>query len=123
MHGTSEVPGTWAGAVRTADGVCKGIIAFGPAGSNGFGYDPVFYLPEHGLTMAQLFPRKVKNHIGHHGHTAQAAVAVLTEMLVESGGNCLQTSCPHRGDQGSLLASSCGERIDNLNLPVNLLRH
>ncbi len=83
VPGTSEVPGTWAGAVRTADGVCEGIIAFGPAGSNGFGYDPVFYLPEHSLTMAQL-PPEVKNRISHRGRAAQAAVGVLAEMLAGS---------------------------------------
>lgn len=65
---------------RTADGACEGIIAFGPAGSNGFGYDPVFYLPEHGLTMAQLTP-EIKNQISHRGRAAQAAAMVLEEML------------------------------------------
>ena len=64
------------------DGTCEGIIAFGPAGSNGFGYDPVFYLPEHGLTMAQLEP-EMKNRISHRGRVAQAAVGVLVEMLAE----------------------------------------
>lgn len=68
--------------VRTADGICEGIIAFGPAGENGFGYDPVFYLPEHGLTMAQLAP-EVKNRISHRGRAARAAAAVLAEMLAE----------------------------------------
>ena len=37
-----------------AKGACEGVIAFGPAGDNGFGYDPVFYMPEQGATMAQL---------------------------------------------------------------------
>lgn len=69
--------------VCTADGACEGIIAFGPAGSNGFGYDPVFYLPEHGLTMAQL-PPEVKNRVSHRGRAAQAAVGVLAEMLAET---------------------------------------
>jgi XTP/dITP diphosphohydrolase len=68
------------GEARTVDGACEGIIAFGPAGSNGFGYDPVFYLPEHGATMAQLAP-EVKNAISHRGRAAQAAVGVLKEML------------------------------------------
>ncbi len=71
---------TLEGAVCTADGTCEGIIAFGPAGNNGFGYDPVFYLPEHGLTMAQLAP-EVKNRISHRGRAAQAAAAVLAELL------------------------------------------
>lgn len=70
----------WDGEVRTVDGACEGIIAFGPAGSNGFGYDPVFYLPDHGATMAQLAP-EVKNAISHRGRAAQAATAVLEEML------------------------------------------
>lgn len=68
------------GAVRTAGGVCEGTIAFGPAGSNGFGYDPVFYLPEHGLTMAQL-PPEMKNEISHRGRAARAAARILKEML------------------------------------------
>ena len=66
--------------VRTADGACEGIIAFGPAGSNGFGYDPVFYFPEQAATMAQLDP-EVKNRISHRGRAALAAVAVLGDML------------------------------------------
>jgi XTP/dITP diphosphohydrolase len=80
VPGTSEVLGTWAGTIRTADGACAGIIAFGPAGSNGFGYDPVFYLPEQGMTMAQL-PPEVKNRISHRGLAARAAVEVLAELL------------------------------------------
>lgn len=70
------------GEVRTADGVCEGVIAFGPAGSNGFGYDPVFYLPERGATMAQLPPEE-KNRISHRGRAAQKA-ALLLEGLLKS---------------------------------------
>ena len=70
------------GEVRTVDGACEGIIAFGPAGSNGFGYDPVFYFPEQGATMAQLDP-EIKNRISHRGRVALAAVGVLGEMLRE----------------------------------------
>jgi XTP/dITP diphosphohydrolase len=69
-----------AGDVRTVEGVCEGVIAFGPAGSNGFGYDPVFYLPEHGCTMAQL-PPAVKNRVSHRGRAAQAAAALLGQTL------------------------------------------
>ena len=68
------------GDVRTTDGACEGVIAFGPAGSNGFGYDPVFYFPEQAATMAQL-PPEVKNRVSHRGRAAQAAVGVLAEML------------------------------------------
>lgn len=68
------------GDEHTADGVCDGIIAFGPAGANGFGYDPVFYLPENGQTMAQLSP-EVKNEISHRGRAARKAVTLLAAML------------------------------------------
>ena len=41
----------------TCEGVCSGIIEYGPRGYGGFGYDPVFYLPEFGKTVAELSPR------------------------------------------------------------------
>ncbi len=68
------------GEVRTATGVCEGIIAFGPAGENGFGYDPVFYFPARGLTMAQL-PPELKNQISHRARAAQAAAQILRQMV------------------------------------------
>ena len=68
------------GDVQTADGACEGIIAFGPAGSNGFGYDPVFYLPDRGQTMAQL-PAETKHEISHRGRAARAAETLLEAML------------------------------------------
>jgi XTP/dITP diphosphohydrolase len=71
---------TPAGDVQTVDGACEGIIAFGPAGSNGFGYDPVFYLPSRGLTMAQL-PAEDKNETSHRGRAARAAETILEAML------------------------------------------
>ena len=43
---------------------CEGIISNEPKGNNGFGYDPIFYVPEHELTMAELSP-EVKNRISH----------------------------------------------------------
>jgi XTP/dITP diphosphohydrolase len=46
------------------EGFCPGIIAAGPRGEHGFGYDPVFYLPEFGKTMAEL-PLEEKNRISH----------------------------------------------------------
>jgi XTP/dITP diphosphohydrolase len=68
------------GQARTAAGECPGIIAFGPAGENGFGYDPVFYLPDQGVTMAQL-PPSVKNQVSHRARAARAALQLLEEML------------------------------------------
>ena len=47
-----------------ARGECHGILAQGPSGDGGFGYDPIFYLPQLGKTMAQLTPAE-KNQISH----------------------------------------------------------
>lgn len=47
-----------------AQGVCEGSIALTPQGDQGFGYDPVFYLPEFQKTMAEL-PLETKNRISH----------------------------------------------------------
>jgi XTP/dITP diphosphohydrolase len=66
--------------VRTAEGICEGVVAFGPAGNNGFGYDPIFYLPDYGATMAQL-PSEEKNRISHRGRAAVAAQHLLEEIL------------------------------------------
>lgn len=68
------------GEIRTAEGSCEGVIAFGPAGSNGFGYDPIFYLPDRGATMAQLESDE-KNRISHRGRAARKAEQLLEEML------------------------------------------
>jgi XTP/dITP diphosphohydrolase len=66
--------------VHIVEGICTGVIAFGPLGDNGFGYDPIFYLPDHGATMAQL-PSEEKNRISHRGRAARAAVRDLSEVL------------------------------------------
>ena len=60
----------------TASGVCEGMIALKPAGMGGFGYDPIFYLPERNKTMAQLQPNE-KHRISHRGQ----ALAVLAPLL------------------------------------------
>ena len=54
------------GTVDTATGVIEGKIAHEPKGENGFGYDPVFYLPERGCTTGELPPEE-KNAISHRG--------------------------------------------------------
>lgn len=53
-----------------ARGECPGVIAFEPQGENGFGYDPVFYLPELGMTYAEL-PSGQKNAISHRARALQ----------------------------------------------------
>jgi XTP/dITP diphosphohydrolase len=57
-------------------GECHGFITFEPKGEQGFGYDPVFYLPELGKTMAEL-PLEVKNQISHRGKAAREASQLL----------------------------------------------
>lgn len=60
------------GHVEAFDGQCNGVIAFEPKGTNGFGFDPVFYMPEHGCTMAEL-PEEKKNRISHRAKAAMLA--------------------------------------------------
>lgn len=67
------------GTVRLCEGSVEGRIARQPQGENGFGYDPVFFLPDRGCTVAQL-PPQVKNTISHRGVAARHACAVLKEL-------------------------------------------
>lgn len=67
------------GKVDFRDGECKGLITLKPCGANGFGYDPVFYLPEFGKTMAEL-QADVKNKISHRARAAQKAKLLLLKM-------------------------------------------
>ncbi len=66
--------------LATADGVCEGVIALGPSGDGGFGYDPVFFLPQYGQTMAQLDAGE-KNRISHRGRAAAAIAPDLRRAL------------------------------------------
>ena len=63
-----------------SEGVCEGQIALKPAGEGGFGYDPVFYVPHLGKTMAQLLPAE-KHKISHRGRAVQAIVPLLRQLL------------------------------------------
>jgi XTP/dITP diphosphohydrolase len=55
----------------TAEGTVEGVITEAPRGSGGFGYDPVFYLPELGRTMAELRPEE-KNRLSHRARAVEA---------------------------------------------------
>ncbi len=67
------------GEEYAVEGVCEGFIATAPAGTGGFGYDPVFYLPRFGRTMAELEPG-VKNRISHRARAVQAAIPLLRRL-------------------------------------------
>lgn len=64
------------GGVEICTGRCDGVITLAPKGDKGFGYDPVFYMPELGRTMAELSPQE-KNGVSHRGRAAQKARAFL----------------------------------------------
>ena len=70
------------GEVRLCQGRCEGLVAEAPRGEGGFGYDPIFYLPELGKTMAELTAEE-KNVVSHRGRAAQQARQVLEELLHE----------------------------------------
>jgi len=73
-------------AMRTPDdpepliavGRVKGVIAPEPVGTNGFGFDPVMFIPAFGKTFAQL-PVEVKNANSHRGHAARRMVELIRE--------------------------------------------
>ena len=59
------------GEVITTQGVIEGRIDYEEKGDNGFGYDPIFYVPEFGCTTAQLTENE-KNRISHRGRALRA---------------------------------------------------
>ncbi|MCP4539260.1 MAG: RdgB/HAM1 family non-canonical purine NTP pyrophosphatase [Chloroflexi bacterium] len=72
------------GEFYSAEGVCEGEIAFEATGQGGFGYDPVFYLPDHDCTMAQL-PQDKKNRISHRARAVEAATPILHRLYAVHG--------------------------------------
>ena len=61
-------------------GVMEGRVAYAPAGENGFGYDPIFFLPQYGKTSAELSPEQ-KNAISHRGQALRMMKVALEAML------------------------------------------
>ena len=57
-----------------ATGVWEGTLLEAPRGANGFGYDPIFYVPDHGCASAELDPA-IKNRISHRGQALNALLA------------------------------------------------
>ena len=64
------------GQVETVEGVVEGVIQYEPEGCNGFGYDPIFHLPERDCTTAQLSTSE-KNLISHRGQAVRKAAELL----------------------------------------------
>ncbi len=64
------------GTVETATGVIEGKLAHEPKGENGFGYDPIFFLPERGCTTGEMEPEE-KNAISHRGIAVRKMVEIL----------------------------------------------
>ena len=66
--------------VAEADGVCEGLIGFERKGKGGFGYDPLFVIPQTGRTMAEL-PADDKNALSHRGEALRRLREPLTRAL------------------------------------------
>ena len=66
--------------VEICSGECHGFITFEPRGKQGFGYDPIFYLPELDKTMAEL-PLAIKNQVSHRGRATRKVYQVLDRLI------------------------------------------
>jgi len=64
----------------TVRGTCEGIIATERKGTNGFGYDPIFFVPSVGKMMAELLPEE-KGAISHRGNAIKLLSSKLTGIL------------------------------------------
>ncbi len=58
------------------EGICQGTITHQPVGTGGFGYDPIFYVPEYQMTFAQM-PAELKHEISHRGRAFQGVLPQL----------------------------------------------
>ena len=76
------------GRILTREGIMNGTVNLNPVGNNGFGYDPIFYLPEYQATTAQLTSEE-KNLLSHRGKAAEAIVDALYLDLSRMGDQAL----------------------------------
>lgn len=72
------------GETQLAEGWCEGEIIPEERGSGGFGYDPIFFMPELGKTMAELTPEH-KNRLSHRARAVMNAKPLLKVLLAETG--------------------------------------
>lgn len=63
-----------------AEGICPGEILHAPRGKGGFGYDPIFYVPEKQLTFAEMSP-ELKKSVSHRGKAFATLIPQLTTLL------------------------------------------
>lgn len=68
------------GSTEVVRGTIEGIIGHEIVGENGFGYDPIFYLPEYGCTTAELSPEK-KNELSHRGEALRKMRVIMERKL------------------------------------------
>ena len=68
------------GTVETVRGTIEGSIAKEMLGENGFGYDPIFYVPEYGCTTAQMSPDR-KNELSHRGNALREMRRIIEARL------------------------------------------
>jgi XTP/dITP diphosphohydrolase len=73
----ADVTGPLGDEIISADGVCGGLILEAPRGTGGFGYDPLFFLPDRGQTMAEL-GSELKSEVSHR---ARAMAAIKPRLL------------------------------------------
>ena len=70
--------------IQYTEGICEGEIIPEERGSGGFGYDPIFYIPDKGCTMAELGLEE-KNALSHRGRAVQAAIPLLKALFISPG--------------------------------------
>lgn len=68
------------GSTEVVRGTIEGMIGYEIAGENGFGYDPIFYLPEYGCTTAELSPEK-KNELSHRGKALREMRVIMEKKI------------------------------------------
>lgn len=80
FHSVVAVYDPVTGRLESAEGTVEGIIGREPRGTNGFGYDPIFYLPEYRQTMAELSAEQ-KNGLSHRGRALQKIIPRIAQLL------------------------------------------
>lgn len=71
------------GTTDVVRGTIEGRIGYKIAGENGFGYDPIFYVPEYGCTTAEMDPEK-KNELSHRGNALRAMRIIMEKKYANS---------------------------------------